>query len=292
MTTHKTTSKDGIGIDRFGIGRFGMGRFGMGCLAMGLVLSTLTPSAQAGTRTTDEVKITDSQRRAEGSMGSARASTDGSQYIACTVYSTSGSNTASTNTSGTNTSGTNTSGTNTMACAARDSAGLFRSCTSTSPNLVMAARALRSHDSSSQVVFTWDASYACQTLEVANGSLYRPVYDVPSCASWTDVNINQCDSFSTFSEGAPECVTVSSQVSLSIQGTFAPTHMSIYNVPSYETYCNSLTGMEPGWSAAEPYAPEKLWTLSAGAGDKKVCVRLMNGAGWGKACGGGIHYKP
>jgi hypothetical protein len=63
-------------------------------------------------------------------------------------------------------------------------------------------------------------------------------------------------------------------------------------VPNYETYCNTLTGSESGWSTPEPYSASKLWTLTSGAGDKKVCVRLMNGAGWGKACGGGIHYTP
>lgn len=238
----------------------------------GLALCAIGASAHAGTRTTEEVTITDASRRAEGSLGSARASADSSQYIACTVYSS--------------------AGTNAMACAARDAAGLFRSCTSTAPNLVTAARAVQSHASSTRVVFSWDANYACQTLEVANGSQFRPVYDAPSCTSWTDVNLNHCDSFSAFSEGDPACTTQTPEVLLSIAGTNGPTHMSIYNVPAYETYCNSLSGSEPGWSPVEPYSPSKLWTLTGGTGDKKVCVRLMNGAGWGKACGGGIHVMP
>lgn len=248
------------------------GRMKTGWVGAGLLLLFMGSTAHAGTRSTEEVKITDSSRRAEGSLGSARASIDGNQYLACTVYST-------------------VSG-NTMACAARDTAGLFRSCTSTAPNLITAARALSSHASSARVVFTWDASYACQTLEVANGSQFRPVYDAPACVSWTDVSINNCDTYAAFAEGDPECSTKSSSVSLNISGTNGPTHMSIYNVPAYETYCSSLTGTEPGWSAVEPYAPSKLWTLSAGTGDKKVCVRLMNAAGFGTPCGGGIHVSP
>lgn len=243
-----------------------------GMTLAGLALTVTVPTAQAGTKTSNEVKITDAQRRAEGSMGSARASADGSQYLACTVHGKANDVY--------------------MSCSARDAAGLFRSCTSTAPHLITAAKAVRSHSSSSMIVFTWDANYACQTLDVANGSQFLPTYDVPTCASWTNVNINGCDSFAGFTEGDPACTTGSSTVTLNISGTGVPTHMSIYNVPSYETYCNSLTGSEAGWSTPEPMASSKQWTLPAGAGDKKVCVRLKNGAGWGKACGGGIHYTP
>jgi hypothetical protein len=105
----------------------------------------------AGTKTSNEVKITDSSRRAEGSLGSARASADSSQYLACTVKSTADSIY--------------------MGCAARDASGLYRACSSYSPDLIQAALSI---SASSMIVFTWDANYACQTLDVANGSLYLP----------------------------------------------------------------------------------------------------------------------
>lgn len=117
-----------------------------------LATSVVMPSAQAGTKTANEVKITDSSRRAEGSLGSARASADSSQYLACTVHSSTTSIY--------------------MSCSARDAAGLYRSCASSSPQLVQAALSL---SAGSMVVFTWDANYACQTLDVANGSLYLPM---------------------------------------------------------------------------------------------------------------------
>ena len=122
--------------------------FVVGMLAAFVTVS----SAQAGTRTSNEVKITDSQRRAEGSLGSARASADNSQYLACTVHSSTTSVY--------------------MSCSARDAAGLYRSCASSSPQLVQAALAV---SPGSMIVFTWDANYACQTLDVANGSLYLPM---------------------------------------------------------------------------------------------------------------------
>lgn len=110
-----------------------------------------TSAVQAGTKTSNEVKITDSQRRAEGSLGSARASADTNQYLACTVHSSASDIY--------------------MSCSARDASGLFRSCASSSDTLVQAALSL---SASSMIVFTWDANYACQTLDVANGSLYLP----------------------------------------------------------------------------------------------------------------------
>jgi hypothetical protein len=108
------------------------------------LLSTLVavPGAMAGTN---------SSRRAEGSLGSARASADSSQYLACTVKSTADSIY--------------------MGCAARDASGLYRACSSYSPDLIQAALSI---SASSMIVFTWDANYACQTLDVANGSLYLP----------------------------------------------------------------------------------------------------------------------
>lgn len=111
--------------------------------------------AVAGTKTSNPVLITSNNgiTKVQGSLGSARASADGAQYLACTVYVTAVSRR--------------------MSCAGRDAAGTSVSCVSTAGNLIDVVAAI---GQSSYLTFMRnDSSSECTEVNVANGSYFRPV---------------------------------------------------------------------------------------------------------------------
>jgi len=106
--------------------------------------------AVAGVRWTSEVAISTTARWAQGAMGSARNSTDSTQYIAC--------------------SNTN----DYVYCSARNEAGTYVHCDAYSAAL---AGTLRGVDSSAFLIFYWTGaatSGTCSSITVEHGSGYAP----------------------------------------------------------------------------------------------------------------------
>ncbi|RKH12516.1 hypothetical protein D7V97_08205 [Corallococcus sp. CA053C] len=122
--------------------------FGM---SVALVLLA-APVVYAGARSTFNVVVSTVNRTAEGSMGSARNSTDATQRIYCRTFAD------------------NTAG-ETMRCFAVDTAGTYVSCYSTAPALI---RSVQSAGDESYIAFTWDASGICQSFDVLKGSHLAP----------------------------------------------------------------------------------------------------------------------
>jgi hypothetical protein len=123
-----------------------------------IVLSSLvaaalavTSVAYAGLRQTYNVNVTQGQQGA-GSMGSARNSTDTTQYIGCTLFLASGSSSY-------------------LVCAAQDSAGHYASCYTFDPALQSIAHTLTSD---SYINFSADASGVCTQLQITNYSFLAP----------------------------------------------------------------------------------------------------------------------
>jgi hypothetical protein len=127
-------------------------------------------------------------------------------------------------------------------------------------------------------------------VEDANWT-YSDSPNIPSCKSWTDVYINSCSSNADFQNNSNGCITDTTNINLHVNGTHTPTTMKILNVPDYNIVCGDLTGDEANWSQEEVFSINKTWQLSAGQGDKKVCVQLKNNDGWGIPCGAGIHLR-
>jgi hypothetical protein len=112
----------------------------------------------------------------------------------------------------------------------------------------------------------------------------------PQCDSWSDVYIENCNSFEEYEQNSPLCQNSSNQVTVHVSGSNQPTHMKLYNAP-LDVWCSSLSANDSGWSQVLPYKSTYTWTLEPGTGSRKVCVMLKNGAGWGEACGGIIQVK-
>jgi hypothetical protein len=120
-------------------------------LAVGFGLC-LSASAWAGLKTTSNVTVDQVQRRAQGTLGSARNSADNSQYILCS------------------TSWSVTGGNYTL-CQAGTATGVAGVCSTNSPDF---ARLAATINGDSDVIFTWDAKGVCQSLGVYQGSDKEP----------------------------------------------------------------------------------------------------------------------
>ena len=118
------------------------------CVA-GLVTAS---AAWAGLRGGTLVTLDMANRRAYGSLGNARNSTDINQYIGC---KTTASNT----------------GAEDATCWAQNAAGTYVTCRTTAPRLVDIARSL---NGDSYLEFAWDAASQCTWMIVENDSWYAP----------------------------------------------------------------------------------------------------------------------
>jgi hypothetical protein len=114
-----------------------------GGLALGLGL--WATQAVAGARYGGDVTVQATYRYAFGGMGSARGSSDTTQYIGCYVQPT------------------------IAVCHAMSAGGTFAMCSTTDPNKMALARAL---DSGSWLFLDWDANGTCTNIQVSNYSYY------------------------------------------------------------------------------------------------------------------------
>jgi hypothetical protein len=121
----------------------------LGCAVAAVLAGT---AAWAGSRYAYPVYIDLTQKKAYGTLGAARNSSDAVQFISCDVHAYG-------------------DGTKNMSCAAKNTAGTYVYCTSTVAALVETARSLAGD---SFVYFQWDASGACTYLGVGHSSEYAP----------------------------------------------------------------------------------------------------------------------
>jgi hypothetical protein len=120
------------------------------------VAALFTSTASAGTKVSSTVYVNASSHMASGSVGSARNSADGNQYIGCILYGNSGDNPAA------------PSG----ACYARDAAGIGYSCSFSYK--AEFATLLTAATANSFYEFIGDANGNCVTLFVENFSYFAP----------------------------------------------------------------------------------------------------------------------
>jgi hypothetical protein len=116
-------------------------------IGLGLLVA-LAGSARAGAK--HSVPVTVGSAYASGSLGTARNSSDGNQYIGCQVYGTSSIN---------------------AYCYAADSAGHYLSCSTTTTAMVALAESLTSD---SYLYFSVNSSGGCTYLVVQNSSDLAP----------------------------------------------------------------------------------------------------------------------
>ena len=117
-----------------------------------VLLSLAAASAYAGAKGNDFVTISTQFSYATGAMGSARNSADAMQQIGCGFVANTGQNTY-------------------LSCSAIDAKGNRAWCISTNSELVKAAQGI---GTDTDLVFTWDASGNCTSLNVYNGSNNPP----------------------------------------------------------------------------------------------------------------------
>ena len=130
-------------------------------IAAALTLS-IAPPVHAGRKTTAAVVINTATRTASGSLGSARNSSDSTQYIGCqaTYYPNLDPNSGSFSST-------------TYFCYARSSAGTTGACSVPLSTDFVDIYAPIAEDSFLQ--FSWDAAGNCTSLRVENYSYYAPV---------------------------------------------------------------------------------------------------------------------
>lgn len=122
--------------------------------ALGLALG-LAGTAQAGSKSANNVYVDAAGRVAQGDLGQARNSADTRQSIGCYIQSY-----------------RNASGVYEQAnCSATDASGNTYSCYATEPELVRSARAI---DGDSFLFFFGDASGKCVNIMVQLGSSFQP----------------------------------------------------------------------------------------------------------------------
>jgi hypothetical protein len=125
-----------------------MNRYRLGLRVLGFAAALLASTvALAGFRSAQQVLIFDAGRFANGDLGYVSNTTDTTQYIGCENLSGFGY------------------------CYAKDPNGLSRSCSTSDPNLLAVIRSL---NGDSYLIFWWDTSGHCTSIEVDNGS-----YGVP-----------------------------------------------------------------------------------------------------------------
>ncbi len=108
--------------------------------------------AWAGYQVSVGVQVDAATRWAYGALGSARNSSNSTEYIGCRVT-------------------TYLSGSATVSCYARAPSNEYGSCSTSAMSLVEAARAITSD---SYVRFTWLSTGECASIEVYKNSFYEP----------------------------------------------------------------------------------------------------------------------
>ncbi len=116
--------------------------------ALALVLAGTTSTASAGARVTSPVWIDREDRIVMGSFGDTRATADNIQYISCV-----------------------TGAFGIGSCAAVDASGRMAACSTFTPDQLATIRSLTQH---SFIVFSWDKSGTCTSIEVVNASWSTP----------------------------------------------------------------------------------------------------------------------
>ena len=122
-------------------------------VAAGALTALVGASAWAGQRLTSNVSIDTGDREAAGSVGSARNSSDSTQYIGCRVSS-------------------GLSAFESASCFARNTAGTTVTCFTTNPTAV---HILGQVGSTSRILFSWDTAGTCTDVTVINSSQYAPM---------------------------------------------------------------------------------------------------------------------
>ncbi|HYO53610.1 hypothetical protein [Archangium sp.] len=121
----------------------------LGCAVAAVLAGT---AAWAGSKYSYPVFIDLTQKKAYGTLGAARNSSDTTQFISCDVHAYS-------------------DGSKNMSCAAKSTSGTYVYCSSTVAALVETARSL---SGDSFVYFQWDTSGVCTYLGVGHSSEYAP----------------------------------------------------------------------------------------------------------------------
>jgi hypothetical protein len=118
-------------------------------IALSLTIAIVTGQAQAGYNGNFPVVINDdaTYKQAFGTLVGTRNTPDNDQYLGCTINGDS------------------------LTCYARNSAGLYRSCSSANPIHVANARSISSEG---YLWFGWNSSGLCTFVTVSLGSQYRP----------------------------------------------------------------------------------------------------------------------
>jgi hypothetical protein len=125
-----------------------MNRYRLGLRVLGFAAALLASTAAlAGFRSAQQVLIFDAGRFANGDLGYVSNTADTTQYIGCESLGGSGY------------------------CYAKDPTGLSRSCSTSDPNLLAVIRSL---NGDSYLIFWWDTSSHCTSIEVDNGSYNAP----------------------------------------------------------------------------------------------------------------------
>jgi hypothetical protein len=136
-------------------GRLGrLGRLKRVLLASTAVVGVLMGGvASAGLKLNETIQCYPSSEFAAGAMGAARNSSDGTQYILCSLQGYPGSSATQ------------------LYCAAVDSAGNYCGCSSTDPHLIAVAQSMTSDP---YLYFGWDSTSTCTFLRVQEDSYDSP----------------------------------------------------------------------------------------------------------------------
>lgn len=135
--------------------KLSLGALAVGCLLGGGTLLATSGNAAAGTKSTVNVVVNLTTRVAGGSLGTARNSASGNEYIGCSLTSFLGGDVM-------------------VVCSARMSGSSppTASCSiHNSPGVIQAMSAM---NGDSYITFEWDSNNVCTKLAVTNDSRYEP----------------------------------------------------------------------------------------------------------------------
>ncbi|PTL75515.1 hypothetical protein [Vitiosangium sp. GDMCC 1.1324] len=121
----------------------------LGCAVAAILAGS---AAWAGSKYGYPVFIDLTQKKAYGTLGAARNSTDAVQLISCDAHAYK-------------------DGTRRMSCSAKNTSGTYVYCTSTVAGLVDSARSI---SGDSFIYFEWDTNGECTYLGVGHSSEYAP----------------------------------------------------------------------------------------------------------------------
>jgi len=118
-------------------------------LVVALAMGVITSTAFAGLTSSQEVTISTSAVKpyATGDVGYVRNTPDSTQYIGCEYTATTGD------------------------CFAVNSAGLYKTCTTTDPALI---EVMHSISGDSNLFFTWNPDGTCKSIRVQKDSMPAP----------------------------------------------------------------------------------------------------------------------